>query len=319
MAYQKRFLVKRMPQITHDPVAWREHVLGDFPGIDGFVVERRQAVEERDVLERQMPELVPDFDILVRAMPGVDWAPGALSMYNLRPFFSGCSVAVSRREGGATLLRNYDLGPEEFSAVLRAETLPGGGWILGSAEAGWGYMDGLNDRGLAVAITFGGRFCQGGGFAVPVLVRYLLKTCSTVAEAVRALQRVPHRLAQNYALLDQSGEAAVVFTSPDRGAVLAPEGACVTNHQERIEHEEMGRFVRTAERLAFMQQAAGALTLPDLLRPPLYQTQYDKLFGTLYSVEFDATAREARYAWPGHEVCLHPGVEDQDFTITYRG
>lgn len=318
MAYEKRFKVRRMRPVEADPYAWREHLLRDFPGTELFVVERRPVAAERLDLERCMPELLPGFDALTAAMGDVDWAPGALTMHNLRPFFSGCSVAVSRRDGRATLLRNYDLGPNETSGVLRVEELAGGGWILGAGEAGWGYMDGLNDRGLAAAITFGGRFTVGDGFAVPVLVRYLLQTCATVAEAEGALHRLPHRLTQNFALLDRSGESAVVFTSPDQGVLLAAEGACVTNHQGQVADPGHARFVRTAERLEYLQQAGGALTLQDFLRPPLYQTQYAERFGTLYTVEFDPGAGTARYAWPDQELTLDAATQGGELTVIYR-
>ena len=54
----------------------------------------------------------------------------------------------------------------------------------------WGLLDGINDSGLAVSLTFGGRKDVGDGFAIPLVVRYVLETCDTVAEARAALARV---------------------------------------------------------------------------------------------------------------------------------
>ena len=68
----------------------------------------------------------------------------------------------------------------------------------------WGLLDGMNDAGLAVSLTFGGRACVGDGFGIPLVVRYLLETCATVAEARAALDRVPVNLAHNLTLVDRA-------------------------------------------------------------------------------------------------------------------
>ena len=41
----------------------------------------------------------------------------------------------------------------------------------------------MNDDGLAVSLTFGGRRVLGDGFGIPIVLRYLLETCGTVEEA----------------------------------------------------------------------------------------------------------------------------------------
>ena len=56
----------------------------------------------------------------------------------------------------------------------------------------WGLLDGMNDAGLAVSLTFGGRRALGDGFGIPLVVRYLLETCDDVAEARETLARLPY-------------------------------------------------------------------------------------------------------------------------------
>ncbi|MFI0554545.1 carcinine hydrolase/isopenicillin-N N-acyltransferase family protein, partial [Streptomyces scabiei] len=53
-------------------------------------------------------------------------------------------------------------------------------WPLTMQDAAWGLLDGMNDAGLAVSLTFGGRFVHGPGFAILIVLRYLLETCNTV-------------------------------------------------------------------------------------------------------------------------------------------
>ena len=84
--------------------------------------------------------------------------------------------------------------------------------VIGMSDCLWGLLDGMNDAGLAVSLTFGGRRVLGDGFGIPVVVRYLLETCATVAEAREALARVPVNLAHNLTLVDCSGEAATALS-----------------------------------------------------------------------------------------------------------
>ena len=47
----------------------------------------------------------------------------------------------------------------------------------------------MNDAGLAVSLTFGGRPQVGDGFGIPLVIRYVLEVCETIEEAVRVLRR----------------------------------------------------------------------------------------------------------------------------------
>ena len=66
-------------------------------------------------------------------------------------------------------------------------------------------------RGLAVSSTFGGRRIVGAGFGIPIVVRYLLQTCTTVGEAE---ERPSLNLAHNLTIVD--GSAVVMAYLPDR-------------------------------------------------------------------------------------------------------
>ncbi|PWW04762.1 hypothetical protein DFQ01_10644 [Paenibacillus cellulosilyticus] len=51
-----------------------------------------------------MPELLPEYDALLAAMPNQPDMAQLIAQYNLRPFFSGCSSSVSHRLGHSTLM-----------------------------------------------------------------------------------------------------------------------------------------------------------------------------------------------------------------------
>lgn len=69
--------------------------------------------------------------------------------------------------------------------------------VLRMADCLWGVLDGVNDAGLAVSLTFGGRREVGEGFGIPIVVRYVLEVCQTVDEAVRVLSRIPVHMSYN--------------------------------------------------------------------------------------------------------------------------
>ena len=77
--------------------------------------------------------------------------------------------------------------------------------MLGTGDCLWGLLDGLNEDGLAASLTFGGSREVGTGFGISIVMRYLLETCTTVAEALSVLDRVPVHMAYNVTVLDAAG------------------------------------------------------------------------------------------------------------------
>ena len=51
--------------------------------------------------------------------------------------------------------------------------------VIGTSDCLWGLLDGVNDAGLAVSLTFRGRRVLGDGFGIPIVVD-LLEVCETV-------------------------------------------------------------------------------------------------------------------------------------------
>lgn len=95
-------------------------------------------------------------------------------------------------------------------------------------------MDGVNDAGLALSLTFGGRRQVGDGFGVPLILRYVLQTCATADEAARVLARVPTHMSYNVTAVDAKRRYATVQMAPDRPA-LVTNAAVATNHQSTVQ------------------------------------------------------------------------------------
>jgi predicted choloylglycine hydrolase len=252
-------------------------------------------------LERHMPELVPTWQRLT-AMLGEDPEAGAaLALWNPPPFLTGCSQAAVL-PGGPALVRNYDWDYRLFDATV-ARTAFGGRRVLGMLDCLWGLLDGVNDAGLALSLTFGGRPQVGEGFGIPLVIRYVLQVCETVEQAVQALRRIPVHMSYNVTVLDRVGCRATVYLAPDRPAHVTGR-AVATNHQDHVEWAPYAAAIRTVERQEQLEEllAAGAdvpAVAAALLRPPLYATRFGAGFGTLYTAEYRPAEGLARYYWPG--------------------
>jgi predicted choloylglycine hydrolase len=263
---------------------------------------RPSYVTARRMLHTCMPELIGVYDRLVDLAGGGDVAARMLSLYRPPPYLAGCSQAAIAGTD-PVLVRNYDYAPSRFEGVVQS-TAWGKHRVIGMSDCLWGLLDGMNDAGLAVSLTFGGRRVLGDGFGIPVVVRYLLETCATVAEAREALAHVPVNLAHNLTLVDATGEAATALVAPDRAPVWRAE-AVATNHQGAVEWEEHARFTRTVERercVAALIADPGitpARLVEAFMEPPLFSTDYSRGFGTLYTASYHPAAGTVSYQWPG--------------------
>jgi predicted choloylglycine hydrolase len=262
---------------------------------------RPSAAVSRARLEEHMPELVPLWQRLAAMLGDDPDAAAALALWNPPPFLTGCSQAAVL-PGGPALVRNYDWDYRLFEAVV-ARTGYDGRRVLGMLDSLWGLLDGVNDAGLAISLTFGGRPQSGEGFGIPLVIRYVLQTCANVEEAVRALRRIPVHMSYNVTVLDRGGSWSTVYLAPDRPA-HATSRSVATNYQGKVEWAPYAAAIRTVERQERLEEmlAAGAdagSVVAACLRPPLYATRFGEGFGTLYTAEYRPGEGVARYYWPG--------------------
>jgi predicted choloylglycine hydrolase len=265
------------------------------------VEARPTYMEGRDALKRHMPEILPLYHRLCDLAGGGDVEARFLSFYRPPPYLSACSQAVW--PGPEPLLvRNYDYNPHLFDA-LALRTRWGGREVKGVSDGLWGLVDGVNEAGLVVSLTFGGRQVVGDGFGVPLILRYVLQTCETAEQAGRALARIPCHMSYNVTALDAERRYLTAYLAPDRAAIVT-HAAVATNHQERVEWDHHARFTATVERERYLLQR---LTLhPEteerfigaFLRPPLYSLAFSSGFGTLFTAAYRPRKRSMALCWP---------------------
>ncbi|WP_299564758.1 C45 family peptidase [uncultured Sulfitobacter sp.] len=258
--------------------------------------------ESRRALMDHMPEIVPLYDELCELAGGGDHAARFLSFFTPPPYLAGCSQAIWAGKE-PVMVRNYDYDSKAFdSLVLRTRWQ--GRTVMGTSDGLWGLVDGVNDKGLAISLTFGGRRVVGEGFGVPLILRYVLQTCSTADEASEVLARVPTHMSYNVTVIDRKRKYSTVMMAPDRPAVVT-HAAVATNHQENVEWISHARFTATVERERFLLQRLRLHRDPEekfigaFLKPPLYSTAFQHGFGTLYTAVYRPRKKEMELRWPG--------------------
>jgi len=261
-------------------------------------------------LEAFMPELVPIYEKLCDLAGGGDLVSRYLSLYKPPPFMSGCTqVAVN--DGEPVLIRNYDYDPKLFEGILLSTN-----WlkpVIGMSDCNWGLLDGMNADGLCLSLTFGGRRSVGEGFGIPLVMRYVLETCSNVEEAIEAFGRVPVHMVYNVTVQDRSGKHRTLFLGPDREMGISEQAVC-TNHQEQIDWPEYAEVTSTLEREEKLERhlAKGFSTkklIKRFMREPLYELQPERHYATLYTAAYFPEKGLVRILWPGREI----GVSFEEF------
>jgi predicted choloylglycine hydrolase len=255
-------------------------------------------------LKVYMPELLATHDHLCNLVRADEAAACFLTGFQPPGYASACSQAVSIK-GSVQLVRNYDYHADRFEGVLLKTS-----WnrkaVIASSDCLMGVLDGMNEDGLAVSLTFGGRKIIGFGFGVPFILRYILEFCSTVNDAVKVLISVPSHMSYNVTLVDKSGTIKTVQISPDRKSVVT-DAAFTTNHQGASNWAKNKDYNETTTRAVFLKNIldrgmSGDSLTNSFLHHPLYNQNHKKGLGTLYTAAYYPKKGSMQLIWPEHRI-----------------
>lgn len=260
----------------------------------------------RDKLQQYMPEIVSTYDALCHAFGGDEQTCSFLSLYNSPIFRAGCSQACNVAET-IELVRNYD-----FPAKLCDRTLLHTNWngtrVIAMTDCLWGVLDGMNEHGLAVSLAYGGRYKHGDGFAITLVLRYILEFCRNTAEALSILKRVPIHMAYNITLVDRAGINNTVIICPGEEVHVTPL-AFATNHQDGAAIEDIDVIADSYSRQQFLstrladssQRNSSLVKL--FLQPPLLRKSSEwKGWGTIYTARYLPSTGVVELHWPNDQV-----------------
>lgn len=282
-------------------------------------------LEEREsALKKYMPKM---WDTYVHLCSLIDTEDKELAQHFLTgycppAYVTACAQAVIKTNE-VQLVRNYDYDPKLMEGTLLLSR-----WnerrVIATSDCLIGAVDGMNDDGLCVSLTFGGRKEVGLGFGIPFIVRYVLEFCSSTAEAVKVLKKIPSHMSYNVTVVDRSGIHKTLLLAPDRSPKVT-SAAFATNHQQKVDWPENARFNQTLKRSNFIKSF---LKVKDLdaaelskafLHPPLYNNTYKEGFGTLYTAVYLPETQTVRMLWPENfiEMSFDTFIETS-FIVTYK-
>ncbi|MDA7963446.1 C45 family peptidase [Ruegeria sp.] len=250
----------------------------------------RSEAEAMRAIRRHMPEMERLIDTLAGFLPDDPELREFLTFWCPPRYLVSCTQAASVDQAGPFLIRNYDLDPELSEATLLLSNWRGKA-VMGMVEGMAGLSDGINENGLAISLSFGGRLVTGRGFGIPLIMRYVLETCTDVQDAIDALRLIPCHMSYNVTMTDASGAAATAFLAPDRRAMIN-RTSWATNHQLGVEWPRHGRISATLERASHLSRCyqAGLPTEASLrhafLHPPFFSRHYRLGYGTVFSTSY---------------------------------
>ena len=200
------------------------------------------------MLARHMPELVPTYERLVELTDGDEVAARMLTLWDPPAFLPSCSQAVLPGPD-PVLCRNYDYHPDLWERTVYTSAFTGRR-VIGTGDCLWGLLDGMNDAGLVVSLAFGGRPGSAPGFAIPLVVRYLLEVAETVAQARILLADMPVAMSYNLTMADASGDAGTVFVAPGMAPEFRPAHAATNHRGDPPEHPARADALHSAGTVA---------------------------------------------------------------------
>ncbi len=102
--------------------------------------------------------------------------------------------------------------------------------FIGNTTAFIEIEDGINENGLACALTFVYPVNINYGFNAGMLIRYILEKCRDVDEALSFLKEVPISSAQNIILADKNFNIALVECNCNKKHIIKNDYVFTTNH-----------------------------------------------------------------------------------------
>lgn len=259
-----------------------------------------------NALSRHMPELLPTYQRLCELAGGGDLPARMLSLYRPPPYITGCSQAVLANAQDNVLVRNYDYPPELCEGTILS-TCWNGRRVIAMSDCLWGVLDGINEQGLTVSLSFGGRRVVGDGFGAPIILRYILEFCDTTEQAAEVLARVPTHMAYNITVCDAHGHYVTAMIGPDRAALIK-RIPMATNHQKKIEwyaHALASETLIRERQLAILvddEDTDEERLVSAFFLPPLFRSDYRRGLGTIYTAVYHPREGRAEFHWAEHSL-----------------
>lgn len=294
----------------------RGKLINQIPGLKEFLtsmsVEEAEAERNLDILEKYCPGMKAELQGMADEM-GVDVLKLTQLNLGLNETKRGCSqialMAPLTENGHTYLARSYEYNIDD-EMILGATRVPGKYAHVGFSLFQVGRFDGMNEKGLCIAMNSLGVVAnssgQAEGVAFWVAIRSVLDSCADTEQALAKLREIPVADSCAYVIADRSGNCAgVEFIASDgkifMGVTRSDKYVAEFNHcrnaEMRAKFPRRRRFSTVREEFIEKKLSnCGKLSEKDIyemLSTPmpdgLCAGDYENWFGTLRSMLFDVT------------------------------
>lgn len=276
----------------------------------------------QEALKKYMPKMWQTYEHLCSLTNADPIMARFLTGFQPPAYISACAQAVIKTDE-IQLVRNYDYHPDLLEGTILLSKW-NGHKVMGTSDCLIGIVDGMNESGLCVSLTFGGRKEVGYGFGIPFILRYVLEFCTTTSEAVKVLKGIPSHMSYNVTVVDKKGAIKTVMLAPDKKP-LVTNTVFATNHQGEIDWPENAQFNQTVKRYNFIKnylksdKVSSSELAKAFLHPPLYNTKFTEGFGTLYTSVYQPEKLKMQVLWPNMAIeRSFDDFEEEQILIKYN-
>ena len=276
----------------------------------------------RSSLVKYMPELERIWDNLIKISASDEEEARMLSMYCPSSYKRGCTQAVWTRYN-PVLVRNYDYSPLLFEGrVIKSRWADND--VIATSDCLWGALDGINSKGLSVSLAYGGNDHIGDGFGISLVLRYILEFGKSTQDAIDILNQVPINMAYNITIVDKLSHVVTVELTPSDNPKVINRPFAV-NQQGDFDINHYALFSNSSERsqtiheLLFDPLVSIESFITAFGYAPLFSSDYDNNFGTLYTAVFNPLLKACEYHFPNTQVVYQSFDHfiEQDLYVTY--
>jgi len=294
-------MIKQLKTLYHSRVSGTYYEMGfHYGGLlyrHGFRVPRvtDETLTFGVECEKEVKRIFPDVLEEIRGFADACRAP----YENLSSFIfsvgvskpSACSIFATFNGSDVLFGRNYDFFYRFKKHSESFLTTPTNGYrSVGNSDIFIGREDGVNEEGLAVAMTFVSPKEVKPGINFALLARCILDKCAHVEEALETLTKAHHLAANCYLVADRERNMAVVEACPEKIRTRKPEEnnsfiACTNQFM----HSEMKDMENVKD------------------RPPDSEHRYTTIYNKLKQKEGKLTLVDAQKILSDHTgyVCSH--------------
>lgn len=220
----------------------------------------------------------------------------------------GCSSAINKN----ILIRNYDFTPRVYDARFVIQQPHEVYASMGNSLHVMGRTEGVNEKGLSIALHFVNDQDSGKGLTAGSIIRIVLDTCKNTYEAITLIKTLPQSWSYNYTVGDEKGYTTIVEKSSGDVKMRAGDDTLFcTNHFQKPKMSELNRSnIDFSEfRLDFLRDSSiekmNGRDVFQLFRnesTPLYNERYHEFFGTLHTFAYLFKERKVLTGIPGGKV-----------------